>query len=363
NNGRQDLYITSTRGGNLFFKNQGDGTFRDATREAGLSHVGHSQGALFFDYDNDGYLDLLVTNTARWTGDYDAQRHYYAGKSALGGDFVPSPKEWNVLYHNNGDGTFTDVTAKSGLEGRGWSSDTTILDYNDDGHLDLLVTSMFGPSQLYRNNGDGTFTDVTKEVLGPTPFDGMGVRAFDFNNDGGLDLFLVDMHSDMWMFLDYRHASEKLALEGQRKKYPHINGPWADKDSLPPDERDQRSAAQYHYRLDEVVYGNTFFKNLGGGKFIERSDPANLETFWPWGIAAGDFANAGFEDVFVPSGMGFPFYYWPNQLLLNNGDETFRETAREMGIEPPRRGRYLDEQIDGFLACRSSRCAAVADFD
>src|SRR5439155_4353520 len=120
NNGRQDLYVTSTRGGNLFFRNRGDGTFQDATREAGLTHVGHSQGALFFDYDNDGYLDLLVTNTAKWTLDSDAPRpHFFPGKDLGLGDFLNSPKEWNILYHNNGDGTFTDVTATSGLKGRG----------------------------------------------------------------------------------------------------------------------------------------------------------------------------------------------------------------------------------------------------
>src|SRR5262245_13066191 len=133
NNGRQDLYVTSTRGGNVFFRNQGDGTFKDATREAGLTHVGHSSVALFFDYDNDGFLDLLVTNTARWTNDYDPERRYFPGKSLFGGDFLYSPKEWNILYHNNGDGTFTNVTAKSGLKGRGWSGDVVVFDYDGDG--------------------------------------------------------------------------------------------------------------------------------------------------------------------------------------------------------------------------------------
>src|SRR6266536_2473169 len=126
NNGRQDLYLTSTRGGNLFFRNQGGGVFKEVTKEAGLAHIGHSQGAVFFDYDNDGYLDLLVTNSARWTHDYDSRQHYYPGK--LGEDFWHSTKEWNILYHNNGDGTFTDVTKKSGLKGQGWSGDAITLD-------------------------------------------------------------------------------------------------------------------------------------------------------------------------------------------------------------------------------------------
>src|SRR5262249_28777154 len=87
-----------------------------------------------------------------------------------------------------------------------------------------------------------------------------------------------------------------------------------------------------------------------------------LENFWPWGVATGDFDNDGWEDAFVPSGMGYPFYYWPNYLLMNQRDGTFRDRADELGVEPPARGRYLPETIRGQRAARSSRAAAVADF-
>src|SRR5262249_39784855 len=141
--------------------------------------------------------------TAEWTVDqYDQASRHYLGKGDPGGllgNMADSRKEANILYRNNGNGTFTDVTAKEGLQGLGWSADVTVFDYDGDGRLDLLVTSMFGRSQLYRNNGDGTFTEVTLKVLGKTPWGGMGARAFDFNNDGRLDLYIVDMHSDMWM--------------------------------------------------------------------------------------------------------------------------------------------------------------------
>jgi enediyne biosynthesis protein E4 len=254
------------------------------------------------------------------------------------------------------------VTARAGLAGRGWSGDVAVLDYNGDGYLDVLVSNMFGPSQLYRNNGDGTFTDVTWEVLGPTSYGCIGARAFDFNNDGKLDLFLADMHSDMWMGLDQAHASESDARENQKVKFQHIMGPYAER-SRSMRAVDTAMTDLLDFKMEEVVFGNTLFKNLGGGRFREMSDAANLETLWPWGVVTGDFDNDGYEDLFLPSGMGYPFWYWPNHLMMNNGNETFTERGLELGIEPPVSGLYLEERVAGKLACRSSRCAAVADFD
>jgi hypothetical protein len=320
---------------------------------------------VFFDYNNDGYLDLFVTNSAKWTTNgLDEQAHYHPGVNGVP-ELVRSPIEYNILYRNNKDGTFTDVTAEAGLKGKGWGGDVAVFDYNEDGYLDLLVTNMFGQSQLYRNNGDGTFTDVTARTLKRTSWGAIGCKAFDFNNDGKLDLFMADMHSDMWMPPGPLPAGFRQKYE--RKKYQYMSGPNIDlttdpvrREMLLEEERD--TAAQLHFHHKEVLFGNTLFKNLGQGQFEEVSDQANMETFWPWGIATGDFNNDGYVDVFIPSGMGYPFSYWPNYLMMNNGNGTFTDRAETTGIEPPPRGRYLPEKIAGHSAARSSRCAAVADF-
>lgn len=360
NDGRPDLFVTSTRGGNVLFHNLGAGKFKDVTKEAGVTLVAHSQTAVFFDFDNDGLLDLFVTNTAKWTSDtYDAAAHYYPGPSSLWA-LAGSPIEYNVLYRNNGNGTFTDVTAKAGLKGRGWSGDVAVFDFDEDGWLDVLVTNMFGASQLYKNNGNGTFTERTREVLGKTSWGAIGSKAFDFDNDGRLDVLIVDMHSDMW--IDDARDPRGAPAGALTKKYSHVQGPAYDY-APGAKQLEERLVNTFKIRYEDVLFGNSLFHNLGPGKFEEVSDRASMETFWPWGIATGDFDNDGFEDVFLPSGMGFPYYYWPSALMLNNGDSTFTDQAAAAGIEPPPGGEYLEERIGGKQVARSSRCAAVADFD
>ncbi len=198
NDGRPDLYVTNY-GRNILYHNNGDGTFTDVTSKAGVSGGGWSVGACFVDYDRDGHLDLMVSRYLEWDihknpwcGDESRNFRAYCHPDV----FKPAP---HILYHNNGDGTFTDVSEKAGLgklPGNGLG--VSFNDFDQDGWPDILVANDALPQQLFRNNRDGTFTDVglasgiALDEDGRA-FSGMGVSFEDYDNDGWPDAFIGDL--------------------------------------------------------------------------------------------------------------------------------------------------------------------------
>ncbi len=355
--GDQDLYVTTSRGGNVYLENDGKGVFRDVTRKAGLALVAESMSPSFFDADGDGDLDLLVTNTARWTLEsFDDKLRYYRGKATLD-ELIDSEKQENAFYLNDGKGKFTEAAGPAGLKGKGWGGDAAVFDMDDDGDLDVFICNMFGSSVLHENDGKGRFKDVTAAVLGKTSWGAVGCRAFDYDGDGLLDLFVSDMHSDMWIPFDLDPA---LVEPGER--YPSFYAK-AVKMGAATAEQDREFALKASATPGEVIFGSTLFRNLGGGKFEEVAQKAGWETFWPWGVTEGDYDADGYPDIYVPSGMGYPLFHWPSAVLRNSGKGTFQDIARAAGVEPPPGGPQMGIVFKGKAAVRSSRSAATLDFD
>jgi hypothetical protein len=314
NDGDQDLYVTTVRGGNVLFENDGKGHFKDITAKSGLGYVGHSSAAVFFDYDRDGRLDLLLVNVGKYTTEAKGRGGYYiAYEDAFKGHMFPERTEYSVLYHNEGGNRFADVSAAMGLRDGGWSGDASICDFNEDGWPDLYILNMQGDNHYWENQGGKGFVDKTAQYFPKTSWGAMGIKSFDFDNDGRMDLLITDMHSDM---VDY-----EVPPQDEKLKFP----PAAD---LP-----------VYQGAANNIFGNSFFRNLGGGKFAEMSDALNLENFWPWGVSVDDLNADGWDDVVITSSMNFPFRYGVNSVLLNNQGEGFLDSASLLGVEPRRGGR------------------------
>ncbi|MFM8360611.1 MAG: FG-GAP repeat domain-containing protein, partial [Verrucomicrobiota bacterium] len=368
NDGDPDLFVTTVRHGNRLMVNEGGGVFRDGTEAAGLVHSGHSAGVVFGDFDRDGQLDLLVTDVGRYTtGEQGPGGFHRAITNAFHGHLYPERTEYKTLYRNVGGGRFRDVTGEVGLRDGSWSGEATLADLNEDGYPDLYLVNMQGDDRYYENQGGRAFVEKTAEHFPRTPWGAMGVKFFDFNNDGRMDLYVTDMHSDM---------TPRQTLDGLR---------------FPARMEKEKSDAYCSARWDESflqgssnnVFGNAFYVNLGGGRFMERSDALGLETYWPWGPSVGDFNADGFADVFVTAGMGHPFRYAINSLLLNEGGRRFVDGEFLVGLEPRAGGRLertcftldCDGPDAGHPLCagrrgqvpvagtRSSRSAVALDLD
>jgi hypothetical protein len=265
-------------------------TFRDITQKAGLHFVHNNAafgkkylpetmgpGVAFIDYDNDGWQDIFLVNGTDWPGH-------------------PSKHSTPKLYHNNHDGTFTDVTHKAGLDIEVFGMGVAVGDFDNDGYDDLFVTAM-GQSRLFHNNGNGTFTDVTQKagLMGPNEFS-TSAAWVDYDKDGKLDLVVANyvqwsMQRDLYCTLD-----------GKSKSY------------CTPESYKGTSVRLWH--------------NLGNGTFEDATKKAGLSepTSKTLGIAVLDYDNDGWPDLLFSNDTQ------PNKLYHNNGNGTFAEKAVVAGV-------------------------------
>ena len=319
NDGFEDIYVTGY-GGNTLYHNNGNGTFTDVTKTAGVAAGGWSASAGFFDYDNDGKLDIFVTRYLDWS----FKTNRYCGEQKPGYRAYCHPDNYdgvtNILYHNNGDGTFTDVSQKAGIanpSGKGLG--VTFADYDGDGFTDIFVANDSVQCFLYHNNGNGTFSEVGLLAgVGYNEdgkaFAGMGADFSDFDNDGRPDVVVTDLSNERYMlfrnngdgtFRDVTNASgvgaATLAFSGwSTHLFDFDNDGWKD-----------IFVAQGHV-MDTIQLTSPNLKYLQpplllrneGGHFKRVILGPAFQTEWAGrGAAFGDIDNDGDIDV-VMSNVG-----------------------------------------------------------
>ena len=321
NDGDPDLYISNVRVGNVLYENDGKGNFKDITKISGTGIKAHSSAATFFDYDRDGLLDLFVANVGKYTSDellkttayshqgqVTTEYEYYVGyKDAFAGHLKPERNEASALFRNLGNNRFEDVSQKVDLLDESWSSDAIVIDGNNDGWPDLYILDMQGNDEYYENQKGKRFVKKSREVFLNTPWGAMGARPFDYDNDGDMDIYVTDMHSDM---------AGRVGI---------------DKEKLKPESTYPTSLLQDG---GHSLNGNAFYRNDGDGEYTEISDQIGLENYWPWGPGSGDLNADGFEDLFVASSMAYPFRYSVNSVFLNDKGRRFIDSEYMLGVEP-----------------------------
>jgi len=289
NDGYPDLFI-SNYGSNVLLKNNGNGTFSDVTKKAGVAGGTEcSVGAVWFDYDNDSFPDLYVGNYLAFDPEY---KYYYAP------DGFPGPMAYDaqkdVLYHNNGDGTFEDVTEKMGIRDTdGRAMGVGAADYDEDGFVDVYVANDHTLNYLWHNDGGKGFTD--RGTMSGTAFSqageatvSMSVDFADFNEDGLLDLFVSD---DTYCSL---------------------------------------------------------YENVGNGIFTDKGIPSNISTsaaqFVGWSSSFIDYDNDGLIDIFKTNGALKHLYGQEDQMFRNEGGGKFKDISLELG-------KYFSQEFVGRGAC------------
>jgi len=333
NDGKPDLLVVRF-GHNQLFQNMGNGKFKEVTKAAGLDSYKNAITAIAFDYDRDGNLDLFV-------GSYFQPINIFKPDSPR---FFPESFETAnngggvTVYHNNGNGTFTDVTEKVGLKTSGWTLDLGHGDADNDGFDDLYVACDFGTDRFFHNNGNGTFTDITEKAIGFDSKKGMNVDWGDFDNDGLLDIYVTNITDDY------------------------------------------------------MREGNFLWHNNGNLTFTDVSrETGTAETGWGWGAKFFDYDNDGWLDLYVVNGWvsagkesyvpdifamvikpGIDFAdarNWPpmgdkslsgyekKKLFHNEKGQVFKDEAKRHGVDSVRDGRGIaiadfdnDGRLDMFVA-------------
>ena len=355
-----DMSLAGTKARSALYHNNHDGTFTDVTDKAGVGHPCWAMGAIVGDYNNDGWPDLLI--------------------SCFGGV---------VLYQNNGNGTFTDVTKQAGLSSdRGWATGAAFGDYDNDGFVDLFVphyvdldlndlptlgskkTCMYheipvqcgprglqgSPDNLYHNNGNGTFTDVSKQagVDDAQKYFGLTSVWSDFNGDGRLDLFVANDGEPNYLYQNDGHGkftdvAYQAGIAVNKDGYEQANMGVALGDYL----HTGRFAIAITHFSEEYT---TLFRNDGGFNFTDVSDQAGIALatapYVGWGDSFFDLDNDGWPDLFLVNGHVYPQvdtkdigtkYREPKLMFLNQHDGKFRDISKLVGpaIQIPQVSRGL----------------------
>ncbi len=305
NDGYIDLYVTNF-GFNLLYKNNGDGTFSDVTDQARVGGNQLSSGCAFIDYDVDGYLDLYVVNYVQ----FDTNENPICTRKAIQTYCTPETldAEADILYRNNGDGTFTDVTKKAGITSSpGKGLGIVCGDVDNDGDVDIFVANDTTPNQLYLNNGNGTFSEdalfagVALSEDGRA-FSGMGTNLGDYDNDGFLDIIITNFQDQ-------------------------VNN-------------------LYHNTQNGFFNDVSFTTGIG-----EKSLP-----YLAWGVDFVDFNNDGWQDIFVANGHlddniakvdPVGTYEQPNQIYWNNQDNSFNVSQISRSPSSSRGSAFGDIDNDG----------------
>ena len=348
---------------NRLFRNNCDATFTDVTEKAGVAGEGYSMGVAVADYDNDGYPDIFVTGVNR-----------------------------NILYHNRGDGTFEDVTEKAHLSGidphygKLWSVSAAWVDIDNDGWLDLVVSNYVQwdpkqepvcgtpqqqlycrpdayrdtPNQLFRNNHDGTFSDITQSSgLGSHLGKGMGIAVADYDGDGLMDIFVANDSVPNFLFHNLGHSKFEevgflsgVALNDNGKPVAGMGADFRDLDN------DGRPDLMLTAMINDTY---PFFRNTGKSPAFDDDTSASglallTRTLTGWGIGFYDFDNDGFKDIFTANSH-FPALdrylgtaaALPNSVFRNRGDGRFEDASKTAGPDFQLAGQY--------------RGVAFADFD